>query len=104
MPKITYIEQDGTQYVLDGRVGTSAMEVAVQNGVPGIIAECGGSCACATCHVYVDPEWAERIEALSPEEEALIDFVEGRTPYSRLACQISVSDALDGLILRLPGA
>ncbi|EKS71815.1 MULTISPECIES: 2Fe-2S iron-sulfur cluster-binding protein [Caballeronia] len=101
MPTITYIEQNGTQHVLEGRVGMSVMEVAVQDGVPGIIAECGGSCACATCHVYVAEEWANRIESPSPEEAALLEFAEFRTEYSRLACQIPVSDAVDGLVIKL---
>lgn len=102
MPKITYIECGGSEHSVEVKAGQSVMEGAVKNNVPGIDAECGGAAACATCHVFVDPEWAERAGPRTPEEEAMIEFAPGVQETSRLSCQIRVSDALDGLIVRLP--
>ena len=102
MPKITYIEHDGTQHVVDAKVGQSVMEGAVKNNVPGIDADCGGACACATCHVYVDEAWGGKTGTVSPMEESMLDFAEGVEPNSRLSCQIKVTEALDGLIVRMP--
>lgn len=82
--------------------GLSVMEGAVKNGVPGIDAECGGACSCATCHVFVDPAWVHKTGERSPTEEAMLDFADGVAPNSRLSCQVRVTDALDGLVVRLP--
>ena len=78
------------------------MEGAIRNNVPGIDADCGGACACATCHVYVDADWASAAGKPSAMEESMLDFAEGVEPNSRLSCQIRVSDALDGMVVRLP--
>ena len=102
MAKITYIEHDGTEHVIDVKTGLSVMEGAVKNNIPGIDADCGGACACATCHVYVDPEWQEKTGARSAMEESMLDFAESVEPNSRLSCQIKVSDALDGLVVKMP--
>ena len=102
MPKISYISHDGSRYEVEAEVGTTVMENAVKNLVPGIEAECGGACACATCHVYVDEAWREATGKPSAMEESMLDFAEEVEPNSRLSCQIRVSDALDGLIVRLP--
>ena len=102
MAKITYIEFDGEEHVVDVRTGLSVMEGAVKNNIPGIDADCGGACACATCHCYVDPEWLDKTGKRSAMEESMLDFAENVEPNSRLSCQIRVSDALDGLIVRLP--
>jgi 2Fe-2S ferredoxin len=102
MAKITFIEFDGTKHVVDVKPGLSAMEGAVKNEVPGIDADCGGACACATCHVYVDDAWREKTGAASAMEASMLDFAEGVEPNSRLSCQIKVSDELDGLVVRMP--
>jgi 2Fe-2S ferredoxin len=102
MAKITYIEHDGASHTIEVRNGLSVMEGAVKNNIPGIDADCGGACACATCHVYVDEAWTEKTGAASSMEESMLDFASEVQPNSRLSCQIKVSDALDGLIVRLP--
>lgn len=102
MAKITYIEYSGTERVLDIAPGLSVMQGAVANEVRGIIADCGGACLCATCHVYVAPEWVDSVGAKSPIEAALLEEVCDAQPNSRLSCQITVTDALDGLVVRLP--
>ena len=102
MPKITFIEFDGTAHEVDVPAGGSVMEAAVSNNVPGIDADCGGACACATCHVYVDQAWLDKTGDKSAMEESMLDFAENVEPNSRLSCQIKVSDALDGLVVRLP--
>ena len=102
MPKITYIEHNGAEHVVDVKAGLSVMEGAVKNNVPGIDADCGGACACATCHCYVDEAWREHTGAPSAMEESMLDFAENVEPNSRLSCQIKVTEALDGLVVRLP--
>jgi 2Fe-2S ferredoxin len=102
MPKITYIEDDGTQRTVDAEVGATVMETAIRNSVPGIVAECGGACSCATCHVHVDEAWSEKVGPPSPMEEDMLDFAFDVKPTSRLSCQIKVSDELDGLVVRTP--
>jgi 2Fe-2S ferredoxin len=102
MTTITYIEHDGTEHAVDVKDGLSVMEGAVKNNVPGIDADCGGACACATCHVYVDEAWTERLGEQSDMEVSMLDFAENVAPSSRLSCQLKVSDALDGLVVRLP--
>lgn len=102
MAKITYIEFDGTEHVVDVKSGLSVMEGAVKNNIPGIDADCGGACACATCHVYVEPDWLDRTGERSDMEQSMLSFAAVTQDNSRLSCQVSVSDALDGLVVRLP--
>ena len=102
MAKITYIEHDGTEHVIDVKPGLSVMEGAVKNNIPGIDADCGGACACATCHVYVDEAWRAKTGEKSAMEESMLDFAENVEDNSRLSCQIKVTDELDGLVVRMP--
>ncbi|MCK9991961.1 MAG: ferredoxin, 2Fe-2S [Alphaproteobacteria bacterium] len=102
MPKITYIEFNGTEHVVDVTEGLSVMEGAVTNLVPGIDGDCGGACACATCHVYVDPAWVSKVGTKEQMEQSMLDFASEVKENSRLCCQIKVSKALDGLVVRLP--
>ena len=102
MTKITYIEFDGTEHVVETENGKTVMESAIQNSVPGIDADCGGACACATCHVYVDEKWVAKTGKSETMEQDMLDFAFEVTDKSRLSCQIKVSDELDGLIVRLP--
>jgi 2Fe-2S ferredoxin len=102
MPKITFIQKNGTEHVVEAAAGLSVMEAAIKNLVPGIDADCGGACACATCHVYVDPAWAEKVGKPSSMEESMLDFAYEPKENSRLSCQITVSGDLDGLVVRLP--
>ena len=102
MAKITYVEHNGTEHALDVKTGLSVMEGAVKNNVPGIDADCGGACACATCHVYVDEAWRDKTGSSSAMEESMLDFAEGVTEFSRLSCQIKVTDDLDGLTVTMP--
>lgn len=102
MPKITFIEHDGTEHVVDAEAGMTVMEAAIKNMVPGIEAECGGACACATCHVYVDEKWTEKTGQPQDMEEDMLDFAFEVRPSSRLSCQIKVTEELDGLVVRVP--
>ena len=102
MAKITYIEHDGASHVIDVKPGRAVMEGAVKNNVPGIDADCGGACACATCHVYVDDAWLSKTGEKSAMEESMLDFAENVEPNSRLSCQIKVSDELEGLKVSMP--
>ncbi|MCR5879600.1 2Fe-2S iron-sulfur cluster-binding protein [Phenylobacterium sp. J367] len=102
MARITYIDHEGVARVVDAKPGLSLMEAAVRNNVPGIEADCGGACACATCHVYVEPEWAERTGQASAMEASMLEFASAVAETSRLSCQIRVTDALDGLVVRTP--
>jgi ferredoxin, 2Fe-2S len=104
MPKVTYIEFDGTEHPVEVPVGLSVMRGAVTNAVPGIDADCGGECACATCHVYVDPRWLGRT-GLPPKdsmEASMLSFAAAAEANSRLSCQITMTEALDGLVVRMP--
>jgi ferredoxin, 2Fe-2S len=102
MAKITYIEHNGRAHEIEVKTGLSVMEGAVKNNIPGIDADCGGACACATCHVYVDPEWLAKTGKPAAMEESMLDFAEAVQENSRLSCQIKVTDELDGLVVRLP--
>ena len=102
MTKITYIEFNGAEHIVNVKPGFTVMEGAVKNNVPGIEAECGGNCACATCHVYVDPAWVHKTGERNAIEEAMVDFLGNVQSNSRLACQIKVTEALDGLVVRMP--
>lgn len=103
MTSISFIQHDGrVDRIDDVRPGTTVMEAAVKNAVPGIDADCGGACACATCHVYVSVDWVAAVGARTDMEQAMLEFAEGVQDNSRLACQIRVTDALDGLVVHLP--
>ena len=102
MPKVTYIEHKGKAHVVDVPNELSLMEGAVQNNIPGIDADCGGSCACATCHVYVDEKWFNKLSKKEEAEEDMLDVAFEPNSYSRLSCQITVSDELDGLVVKMP--
>ena len=102
MAKITFIEFNGTPHEVEATNGMSVMESAVKNMVPGIDADCGGACACATCHVYVEPEWLEAVGERNEMEEDMLDFAFDVRDNSRLSCQIKVSDTLDGLVVKVP--
>ncbi len=104
MPQITFIDHDETIHKVTADSGVSVMEAALDNSVPGIDADCGGQCACATCHVFINGDWAAKIPAREEMEETMLELAEGVTEFSRLACQIPVSDALDGLTVQLPEA
>jgi ferredoxin, 2Fe-2S len=102
MPKLTIVAFDGTRFDLDVDQGSTVMENAVRNSVPGIEAECGGACACATCHVYIDEEWSERVGPPEAMEEDMLDFAFDVRPTSRLSCQIRMKAVLDGLTVHVP--
>ena len=102
MVKITFIEFDKTEHTIDADEGMSLMEVALQNGVPGIDADCGGACACATCHVYVDEKWFDKLPKKEIAEEDMLDMAFEPKKFSRLTCQIVVTDELDGLVVKMP--
>ena len=102
MPKITYIEHNGKLHTNNVAKGLSVMEGAVQNNIPGIDADCGGSMACATCHVYVKEEWFDKLPKKEDGEEDMIDMAHEPNKFSRLSCQLTVSDELEGLVVNLP--
>jgi len=102
MVKITFVDRTGASRQVEADVGSTVMETAIRNGVPGIEAECGGACACATCHVYVAPEWTETVGGPSQMEEDMLDFAFEVRPTSRLSCQIKVTPQLEGLVVTTP--
>ena len=102
MAQISFIDSSGQTRTVGGEDGATVMETAIRNGIPEIEAECGGACACATCHVYVDPAWVEKVGKPQPMEEDMLDFAWEVQPNSRLSCQIKVSPDLDGLVVRTP--
>lgn len=102
MPKVTYIAFDGEETIVDAKEGMSVMQSAVNNGVDGIVAECGGACSCATCHVYVDEAWFDKLPEAQAMEKEMLDFVMSPQPTSRLSCQIKVTAELDGLVVNTP--
>ncbi len=102
MTKITFIEHNGKEHTVDVENDMTLMEAAVKNMVPGIDADCGGACACATCHVYVEPDWVEKTGEREETEEDMLDFAFDVQENSRLSCQIKISDVLDGLVVKLP--
>lgn len=102
MPTITLIEFNGTSHSIDAEVGKSLMQNALDNAVPGIDADCGGACACGTCHVFMEGEWLQTSGQADPMEEAMLGMRPDRTDHSRLSCQIEVSDEMDGMVVRLP--
>ncbi|RKF13500.1 2Fe-2S ferredoxin [Roseovarius spongiae] len=103
MAKITYIEHNGTEHVVEVPNGMTVMEGARDNNIPGIEADCGGACACSTCHVYVAPQWVDKLPQKDDMEEDMLDFAFEPDPErSRLTCQLKVTDALDGLVVQMP--
>jgi 2Fe-2S ferredoxin len=102
MAKITYIDSGGTPRTVEGEVGATVMETAIRNGIPGIEAECGGACACSTCHVYVDEAWRAATGEPSPMEEDMLDFAYDVKPNSRLSCQMRIAADMDGLVVTTP--
>jgi len=102
MAKITYIEDSGKSHTHEISNGQTVMEGAVQNNIPGIDADCGGSCACATCHVYVDEKWFDKLPNKENAEKDMLDMANQPSSFSRLSCQIIVSDELDGLVVKMP--
>ena len=102
MPVVTYISNNGAINEIEVTTGTSVMQGAVDNMVDGIVAECGGSCSCATCHCYVDEAWIDKVPPASEMEKDMLECVLEPEPSSRLSCQITVTDELDGLVVRLP--
>ena len=102
MAKITFIDSSGATRAVEAQVGSTVMETAIKNGIPGIEAECGGACACATCHVYVDEAWRAKVGEPAPMEEDMLDFAYEVKPNSRLSCQIKVSEEFEGLTVRTP--
>ena len=102
MAKITYITHSGESFDVEADTGSTVMEAALKNSVPGIDAECGGACACATCHVYVDDAWVAKTGKAEAMEEDMLDFAHEIQPSWRLSCQMRVTDELDGLIIRIP--
>ncbi|MDB5986514.1 MAG: reductase [Nevskia sp.] len=104
MTQITFIEHDGTEYAVDATDQQSVMQAAVDNMVPGIVADCGGACSCGTCHGYVDAQWAGQLPAPAADEAALLEGLLDTKDNSRLTCQLKVSPALEGMIVRLPAS
>jgi len=102
MAIIRFILHDNSQHDIDSENGVSVMQLARQSNFPGILAECGGLCSCATCHVHIAPEWIERLPAMEDLERDTLEFAEHVDEYSRLSCQIQVTDVLDGLVVHVP--
>lgn len=102
MPQIKFIEFNGTEHDIEANVGESIMVAATSNLVPGIDADCGGECSCATCHVIVDDKWLGKLEPISSSENSMLDLNPDRTANSRLSCQIKMTDGLDGIVVNLP--
>jgi len=101
MPKVTYIALDGVRHEVEVEVGYTVMEGAINNNIDGIVAECGGACACATCHSYIDESWLDKLRPMDDMEDSMLDAAYERTDNSRLTCQIEMNDALDGLVVQV---
>lgn len=104
MPKIIFINHDGAEHVVDADTGETVMQSAINNMVPGIIADCGGMCACATCHGYIDAAWLARLPSPTDNERSLLECVPEYREGSRLTCQLAVTPELNGLVIRLPAS
>lgn len=102
MPSITYVDVDGARRTIEAAPNATVMEVALKNDVPGILGECGGACACATCHVYIDDDWMERVGPAEDMEQGMLDFAFDVRENSRLSCQIFMTPELDGLVVHTP--
>jgi 2Fe-2S ferredoxin len=101
MPTLTFIQPDGSRRDVEAQVGYSVMEAATLNNIPGIEAECGGACSCATCHVQIEPEWLDKLPEMDPMEDAMLGAANDRQPNSRLSCQIQITEELDGLTMKV---
>lgn len=104
MPTLTFIEHNGTQHQVKGDVGQSVMQAAVFASVPGIPADCGGACSCATCHTYVDEAWLSKVQAAEGMENDMLEYAFERRDSSRLSCQLIISEDMDGMVLHLPAS
>ncbi|MFP6795800.1 MAG: 2Fe-2S iron-sulfur cluster-binding protein [Pseudomonadales bacterium] len=104
MAKITFVQPDGSCQVIEAKEGESVMDCAVDNGVPGITAQCGGGCTCSTCHGYLEESWFDLSGPLDPDEKDILEFVPDRRSNSRLTCQVPMSDRLDGMIVHIPSS
>ena len=102
MPRVTLVEFDGTDHTIEAESGKSLMMNAIDNGVPGIDADCGGACACGTCHVFVDKQWLEAAGESNRLEESMLSMRPDREEISRLSCQIEITDAMDGMVVDMP--
>jgi 2Fe-2S ferredoxin len=102
MPKITFIEHSGQEHCVEAEVGQSVMQAATNNMIAGIMADCGGNCSCATCHVYIDPAWLDQVAAANSNEKEMLECALYTQENSRLSCQIPITPQLDGLVVRLP--
>jgi len=102
MPKVTLVEFNGTDHTIEAEAGKSLMLNAIDNGVPGIDADCGGACACGTCHVFLDQQWLDKAGESNPLEESMLSMRPDREEVSRLSCQIEITDAMDGMVVRMP--
>ena len=101
MPKVSYIALDGVRHEVEVEVGYTVMEGAINNNIDGIVAECGGACACATCHSYIDESWLDKLPPMDDMEDSMLDAAYERRDNSRLTCQIEMNDALDGLVVQV---
>jgi len=102
VPRVTFLRADGVRSTVEVAAGDTVMDGALDNGIPGIIGQCGGGCTCSTCHCYVEPPWQDLLPPAEEDELALLEYAIDRRPGSRLACQIRVTEALDGLLVELP--
>lgn len=102
MPTVIYLENDGTEHRIEAPVNRTLMQIAVDNSVPGILGDCGGSCSCATCHAYIDARWADQLPPISETEAFMLEDVPEPREGSRLCCQIRMSEALDGITVQMP--
>jgi 2Fe-2S ferredoxin len=102
MPKVVFVQPDGARRSVDAPLGVSLMEVARRHGIAGVVAQCGGACACATCHVYVDPDWLARLPAPEDMEQGMLEAAWEPRANSRLSCQVPVGAELDGLVVEVP--
>jgi 2Fe-2S ferredoxin len=102
MPKITFVEAGGARHIAEVFEGQSLMEAALDNNVPGILGECGGNCSCATCHVYIDSPWSERVPPPSADEQAMVECALHVQPTSRLGCQVRIDTQLEGMVVNIP--
>ena len=102
MPIVNFVLSDGTKHAIEGEIGTPVMHLARRNELPGILAECGGACCCATCHVHIDHSWMDKLKEMQDDERDMLDFAEGVDENSRLSCQVKLSPELDGIIVHVP--
>jgi 2Fe-2S ferredoxin len=102
MATITYIEFNGTPHTVEVKDGVSVMKAAINNNIPGIVAECGGACACATCHIYVDEQWMDKLPPMENIERDMLDFASGVQTNSRLSCRLTAGPELEGLVVKMP--